>query len=144
VKNESENRPSFTLLEFSFRLVAIFVAGPLYSANFVRSKSEISDLGIRLPDVLTHRMSQARRTSQARRRTFIVSFVLGFLLDQQVCAVMIGDLEERRQTILRKFGCRRANIWYWIQIIRSVPLIGWERLKDVCQRGFAEVSYGNR
>jgi hypothetical protein len=143
MKNQSENSPSVTLLEFSIRLVAIFVAGPSYTTSFVGIKSEISDLGIRLPDVLTRRISQERRPFEERRAS-IGSFVLGFLVDQQTCAVIIGDLEERRETVLRKFGCRRANFWYWIQVVRSILPLGLARLKGACQRGFAEVGYGHR
>lgn len=53
-------------------------------------------------------------------------FLLYLCLGSSDRETIPGDLlEEYRETILPKFGPRRAHLWYWVQVLRSaMPLIG--------------------
>src|SRR5258707_941252 len=48
-----------------------------------------------------------------------------FLLAPQNVSALLGDLQERHKVIHKKFGKRRADLWYWTQAIRSVGPIVW-------------------
>ena len=52
-------------------------------------------------------------------------FLLYLLLSHEDREALPGDLEEEYRTaILPKFGARRAVLWYWCQVIRSIwPVI---------------------
>lgn len=52
------------------------------------------------------------------------AFLFYLFLNPENCDALVGDLEERYRFILKKFGQRRANFWYWAQAIRSVgPIV---------------------
>jgi hypothetical protein len=80
----------------------------------------------------------------SRRRTTSADSLFYPFLDKQNCAAILGDLEERRQTICQKFGYRRANIWYWIQAVRSALAIAWAWEKDVYHEQLGVARHGNR
>jgi len=51
-------------------------------------------------------------------------FLFYFFLDTPTCDGLVGDLEERYSIIQGKFGTRRANLWYWKEVIRTVgPIV---------------------
>ncbi len=52
-------------------------------------------------------------------------FLLYLLLSHEDREALPGDLEEEYRTaILPKFGARRAVLWYWCQVVRSIwPVI---------------------
>jgi hypothetical protein len=58
-------------------------------------------------------------------------FLFYLFLDAQNCDALVGDLEERYRLILKTFGQRRANFWYWTQAIRSVRPLVWAWTKKV-------------
>jgi hypothetical protein len=46
------------------------------------------------------------------------------LLSGQDWEPVLGDLEEQHRKISARFGRRRADLWYWIQVLRSIrPLL---------------------
>lgn len=63
----------------------------------------------------------------SRRRTrapISAEFLFYLFLEGQKCDALVGDLEERYRLISRRFGQRRAGLWYWTQALRSiVPVV---------------------
>jgi hypothetical protein len=59
------------------------------------------------------------------------AFLLYLFYDSKKCNTLVGDLEERYRFIRKKFGARRANFWYWTQVIRSVGPIAWAATKTM-------------
>lgn len=57
------------------------------------------------------------------------SFLLYLFYDAQNCDALVGDLEERYRLIRKRFGTRRANFWYWTQVLRSLAPLGWAATK---------------
>ena len=58
-------------------------------------------------------------------------FLFYLFLDSKLCDALVGDLEERYQLIHEKFGARRANLWYWVQVMTSVGPIAWAATKKL-------------
>ena len=56
-------------------------------------------------------------------------FLLYLVLSKNDSEVVAGDLEERWRTIKKQFGVRRANFWYWTQVVRSIWPFGVAALK---------------
>jgi hypothetical protein len=56
-------------------------------------------------------------------------FLFYLFLDAKTCDALVGDLEERYRTVLKKFGTRRANSWYWVQVITSLSPFIWAATK---------------
>jgi hypothetical protein len=56
-------------------------------------------------------------------------FLFYLFLNQSNCDALVGDLEERYKLIRKKFGARRANFWYWVQVLTSVGPIIWAATK---------------
>ena len=49
---------------------------------------------------------------------------------------LIGDLVETyTDTVLPKFGRRRANLYFWSQTLRSIPPLTWARLVKLTTAG---------
>jgi hypothetical protein len=59
------------------------------------------------------------------------TFLLYLFYDAKNCDALVGDLEERYKLIRKKFGARRANFWYWVQVITSVGPIVWAASKKL-------------
>jgi hypothetical protein len=49
----------------------------------------------------------------------------------QNCDAILGDLKERYKLIHKTFGRRRANYWYWTQVVVSLRPIAWACVKKV-------------
>jgi hypothetical protein len=62
------------------------------------------------------------------------AFLLYLFYDAKNCDALVGDLEERHKIIRKKFGARRANFWYWTQVIRSVSPIAWVWVKKIATK----------
>lgn len=58
-------------------------------------------------------------------------FPFHLFLDAKNCDALVGDLEERYRSLYQKFGARRANFWYWVQVVRSVGPIAWAATKKL-------------
>lgn len=58
-------------------------------------------------------------------------FLLYLLLSKNDSKATANDLEERWGKIKKKFGVRRANFWYWTQVIRSLWPFGVAAAKRV-------------
>ena len=58
-----------------------------------------------------------------------LEFFFYLFLDAKNCDALVGDLEERYKIIRKKFGARRANLWYWVQVTRSVSPLAWAATK---------------
>ena len=52
-------------------------------------------------------------------------FLFYLFLTPENCDAIVGDLEERYRLIHKKFGSRRANFWFWTQVLRSLGPIAW-------------------
>jgi hypothetical protein len=120
VKVQLETRPGYTLLLF-FQVVALFGMGTVLALGECC-------LSATLP----------------RRRTASADCLFYPFLDTLNCAAILGDLEEGRQTISQQFGYRRANLWYWIQAIRSAWAIAFAWEKDVYHSRLGVARHENR
>jgi hypothetical protein len=58
-------------------------------------------------------------------------FLFYIFLSPENCDALVGDLQERYRIIRKKFGARRANFWYWVQVITSVGPIAWAATKKL-------------
>jgi hypothetical protein len=58
-------------------------------------------------------------------------FLLYLFISKKDSEAVAGDLEERWRKIKKKFGVRRANFWYWTQVIRSLWPFGLAAVKRV-------------
>jgi hypothetical protein len=56
-------------------------------------------------------------------------FLFYVFLTPANCDALVGDLEERYKIIRKRFGARRANFWYLVQVITSVGPIVWAATK---------------
>ncbi len=53
------------------------------------------------------------------------AFLFYLFLDAKTCDAVVGDLEERYRLIYKKFGARRAKLWYWKETIRTTGPSFW-------------------
>ena len=51
----------------------------------------------------------------------IARLLLQLLADRESTFPLLGDIEEDYQDIYATLGALRANCWYWLQVIISVP-----------------------
>ena len=58
-------------------------------------------------------------------------YLLFLALPKKDSEAIAGDLEERWRKIRKKFGVRKANFWYWFQVIRSLWPFGVAAVKRV-------------
>jgi hypothetical protein len=75
----------------------------------------------------------ARRLKSAQvsrlRLPLNAEYLLYLLLSKRDSEAVAGDLEERWRKIKKRFGVRRANFWYWTQVIRSLWPFGVAAVK---------------
>jgi len=73
----------------------------------------------------SHNKSQERLTNRATQRPpFNAEYLLYFLLSKKDRKVLIGDLIEEYGEVLERFNKRRADFWFYKQVIGSVlPLL---------------------
>jgi hypothetical protein len=86
---------------------------------------------------MCHRQAVSLAKKQQTRRyrpPLNAAFLFYLFLTPQNCDALVGDLEERFKLILRKFGRRRANFWYWTQTLMSVGPIVWAWAKKVSMK----------
>ena len=76
---------------------------------------------------------------QRLRPPLNAEFLFYFFLTPQNCDAIVGDLEERYKLIHKKFGRRRANLWYWTQTVVSLGPIVWAWAKKVSLKPVAAV-----
>jgi hypothetical protein len=62
------------------------------------------------------------------------SFLFYLFTTPKNCDALVGDLEERYKLIHKRFGRRRANFWYWTQVLTSVGPIAWAWAKKVIMK----------
>jgi putative ABC transport system permease protein len=62
-------------------------------------------------------------TKPIKKPPKIAQFFLTKLLNEYAEVPLLGDLEEEYRTIATEFGKRHARIWYWRQVIKSLPNI---------------------
>ena len=59
--------------------------------------------------------------SKEETSTNAAEYLLYLFLPREDCKALAGDLDEEYwTTILPKFGARRAVLWYWCQVVRSI------------------------
>jgi hypothetical protein len=62
-----------------------------------------------------------RYRRQTLKPPISASFLLSLLLKRSDRLTILGDLEEEfATTILPTYGRRRASIWYWFQVVRTI------------------------
>ena len=76
-------------------------------------------------------VTSRRNTSGSVHPPLNAAFLLYLFYDAKNCDALVGDLEERYRIIRKRFGARRANFWYWTQVIRSVGPIAWAATKKL-------------
>jgi len=64
------------------------------------------------------------------RPPFEAEYVLYLILDREERAAVIGDLIEEYRLMLRRFGRRRADLWFYKQVIFSI----WPFVRRVMAR----------
>jgi len=74
-------------------------------------------------------LSKRRRVSN--RPPLDAKYLFHVFLDRQNCDALVGDLEERYSLIRKEFGQRRADLWFWIQTIRSVGPMMWMAIRKL-------------
>jgi hypothetical protein len=73
------------------------------------------------PSNLTMLMPTQNRGLRAPAPPRNAEFLLYCFLSKEDRAGLIGDLmQEYQMDVLPKFGPRRANVWYWSQVMRSI------------------------
>ena len=77
---------------------------------------------------LKYVFKRCRRPFKDRRNA---TFLLYLFMAPQNWDALVGDLEERYNFIRKKFGARRANFWYWVQVITSLSPIIWAATKKL-------------
>jgi hypothetical protein len=77
---------------------------------------------------------QAGRRRKCRRPPLSAEYLFYLFLDHQHCDALVGDLEERYKLIHKKFGRRRADLWYWTQMVASLGPIVWAWAKNVVMK----------
>src|SRR5438128_783925 len=83
--------------------------------------------------VLAVRSQTTKRAADLTRHSAppeSATFLLYLFLSKKNRKAIPGDLaEEYRQIVLPKFGPRKANLWYWGQVVRSIgPVVrAWLR-----------------
>jgi hypothetical protein len=64
-------------------------------------------------------------------------YLLYLVLDRVERDAVIGDLlEEYRLRVLPRFGPRKAIVWYWSEVLRSILPFLWCRLKRIVKWTF--------
>jgi hypothetical protein len=80
----------------------------------------------------------ARQISNPRFRAIRppmkAEFLFYVFLSKNDCDAIVGDLEERFKLMRKKFGARKANLWYWIQATRSIGPIAWAWTKKTVMK----------
>lgn len=72
----------------------------------------------------------------------IAEYFFYFFLDAKTCDAIVGDLEERYKLIFKKFGHRRAALWYWKEALSSTGPIMWAWAKKIVMKpGLAVISW---
>lgn len=60
-------------------------------------------------------------------------------LSVQMWEVVIGDLAERSLSMVETKGSLRARLWFWSQLLRSIPPVAWAHLKEIALGPFRRV-----
>ena len=99
-------------LRLSLRLGWMFsISGSLKELN-----QEFATRGL----VIETELPRNRRLSHPTSAEFL--FYL--FMTPQDCDALVGDLEERYKLVHKNFGRRRANFWYWTQMVISLgPIV---------------------
>jgi transcriptional regulator with XRE-family HTH domain len=112
--------------------------GGLFNKSFVRIYAK--ELGIReerlnrfyepvsdqivSPELTIPRASTAQATETQRRPPKFAEYLLYFFLTKSERINLIGDTEEEYSEVLKKFGRRKADVWFYKQVFDSLrPLI---------------------
>lgn len=62
-------------------------------------------------------------TKQIRKPPKIAQFLLARFLNDYSEVPLLGDLEEEYRSVAHEFGVKRARLWYWQQVVKSLPNI---------------------
>jgi hypothetical protein len=80
------------------------------------------------------RMAAPPRNAEAPPRN--AEFLLYCFLSKEDRAGLIGDLmQEYELEVLPKFGARRARVWYWTQVMKSITPVVFNLLTKLRKLG---------
>jgi hypothetical protein len=107
----------------------VFWLHPLMSAVLIAVGLLVGALGIRmlLGDIRGNLQCRLLPPRNAE-------FLFYIFMTPANCDALVGDLEERYKLIYKKFGRRRANLWYWTQTVTSLGPIVWAWSKKVSMK----------
>ena len=64
--------------------------------------------------------------------------LLGFL-PRNRCESLLGDLQERSNIIAATAGEHKASVWYWRELLRSIPPLAWALLKKAALGPYRQI-----
>ena len=71
-----------------------------------------------------HKADEVSKEPEIHSPTASAEFILHLLLRDDEAESVGGDLQERYSRKVKQFGTRRADIWLWSQVLRSIwPLV---------------------
>jgi hypothetical protein len=99
----------------------------------IKPERELNDASAtRLVAAIRMSLDEAQHQTVVRHSQ-IAEYLFYLFLDAKTCDSLVGDLEERYKLILKKFGVRRADFWYWSQALRSFVPIVWVWVKKAAK-----------
>ena len=88
-------------------------------------------LGMAIGGVCIGWLGRPSKRRFSSRPPIDAKYLFHIFLNRQNCDALVGDLEERYRLIRKQFGQRRADLWYWIQTMRSVEPIMWRAIRKL-------------
>jgi hypothetical protein len=77
---------------------------------------------------------QSHRSSDSYGFPVGAEYLFYLFLDSTTCDGLVGDLNERYEVIIRKFGKFRADLWCWKEAFRSVGPVAWGWFKKLVMK----------
>ena len=108
----------------------------LRTKNFGRKslneiKEILAGMGLSFAMKLDDKGLPVREEVESSNLPRTAEYLVYFLLPKKEREAIAGDLEEEYHLIAQKFGSRKANAWYWKQVIFSTGPIVWLRLRQI-------------
>ena len=94
-------------------------------------KEILSGMGLSFGTKVDDKGRPVREEAESINLPRTAEYLLYFWLPKKDREAIPGDLEEEYNLIAQKFGCRKADVWYWKQVIFSIGPIVLARLKRI-------------
>jgi putative ABC transport system permease protein len=84
-------------------------------------------------------------TKQTKQPPKIAQFLLARFLNDYSAVPLLGDLEEEYRSVADEFGVKRARLWYWQQVIKSLPDISNNTLywSSAMVKNYVKIAFRN-